>query len=184
MGNETDLLGKIQQGEIKDLKLFFENFYPQACCLARKYLNDKHISQDMAQESFLGFWMRRNDFTTLDSAKNYIYTSGKNRCLNYLRDKKKLSPDEFKSFEKDLFFRDAVIENETYQFFYDPVGDLSPQSQRVTEFSLAGLKNADIAKEPGITVNTVKTTKLRAFDSLKKKAEEKHSQGAETYTKK
>jgi len=169
MAKESDSIGKIRQGEIEDLKTFFENFYPQACRLAQKYLNDKYLSQDMAQDSFLGFWMKKEEFTTMDAAKNYIYTSVKNRCLNYLRDTKKLSPKEVESFEKGSFFRDAVVENETYQLFYEAIGTLSPQSQRIIEFSLDGLKNAAIARELGITVNTVKTIKLRAFDFLRKK---------------
>ena len=167
MGNKGDFIQKTQHGGIKDLKSFFESFYPQVYRLAQKYLNDKFISHDMAQESFVGFWMKINDFSTIESAKKYIYTSVKNRCLNHLRDSKKLTPLELDSFEKENFIRDAIIENETYKLIYDAIADLSPQSQRVIEYSLDGLKNAEIAKILDISINTVKTIKLRAFESMR-----------------
>jgi RNA polymerase sigma-70 factor (ECF subfamily) len=44
------------------------------------------------------------------------------------------------------------VENETYQLIHEAIKNLSPQGQRVIEYSLDGLKNADIAKELGITI--------------------------------
>jgi RNA polymerase sigma-70 factor (ECF subfamily) len=69
--------------------------------------------------------------------------------------------------DQEFFFRDNVIEQETYLLIHNAIRNLSPQGQRVIELSLDGLKNQGIADQLGISLNTVKTIKFRAFKSLR-----------------
>jgi RNA polymerase sigma-70 factor (ECF subfamily) len=69
--------------------------------------------------------------------------------------------------ESEIFFRDNLVEEETYQIIFNAIRTLSPQAQRVIELSLDGLKNQEIANKLSISINTVKTIKLRAFAALR-----------------
>jgi len=96
-----------------------------------------------------------------------LYKYVKNRSLNYLRDQKSKKKHDLINLVSEVFFRDNLIEEETYQIVYKALKNLPPQGQNVIELSLDGLKNHEIGKQLKITVNTVKTIKLRAFRSLR-----------------
>lgn len=148
-------------------KQFFESFYPSLCLFADKYTQDHEASLDIVQEAFVYLWKIKHEVDTIYSAKAYLFKYVKNRSLNYLRDQENRKRLNFEELNSEIFFRDNLIEEETYQAIYDAIKNLPPQGQKVIEFSLDGLKNQDIAIELNISVNTVKTIKLRAFKSLR-----------------
>jgi RNA polymerase sigma-70 factor (ECF subfamily) len=148
-------------------KLFFETFYPSLCRFASKYLKKQEIYHDIVQDAFLYLWNKRQDFTTENQARSYLYTFVKDRSLNYLRDQETRQKILSERFESETFFRDNLIEEETYQIISHAISGLSLQSQHIIECSLDGLKNREIAEQLGISINTVKTIKLRAFASLR-----------------
>jgi RNA polymerase sigma-70 factor (ECF subfamily) len=157
----------LKKGDITAFKLFFESFYPSLCLFANKYLKDREVSLDIVQDAFLYIWNKNADFQTAGGAKSYLYQYVKNRSLNYIRDQELRKKVEIKDLESETFFRDTLIEEETYQIISDAIKTLPPQGQRVIELSLDGLKNQEIADHLKISINTVKTIKLRAFASLR-----------------
>jgi len=167
---DTDqLMTGIKRGEVNSFKQFFENFYPSLCLFANKYTRDPDISLDIVQEAFVYFWNKKKDFSSIRSAKSYLFKYVKNRGLNYLRDQEKQKGLNYEQLDSEIFFRDNLIEEETYQAIYDAIKYLPPQGQKVIELSLDGLKNQEIAFELDISINTVKTIKLRAFKVLREK---------------
>ena len=51
----------------------------------------------------------------------------------------------------------------------DVLKDLPPQTKNIVELSMQGAKNNDIAEFLDISINTVKTLKLRAYRTLRDK---------------
>jgi RNA polymerase sigma-70 factor (family 1) len=164
--SSSDLGANYQQ----TFKLFFERFYPSFCLFANKFLDDQEVSQDIVQDAFLYLWKKYKDFHSESSAKSYLYKYIKDKSLNYLRDKKRKI--ELAKKDSYFFFRDNIIEEETYNILFDAIRLLSPQSQRVIELSLDGLKNQEIAEKLNISINTVKTIKLRAYSALRNELKE------------
>lgn len=157
----------LKKGDLVAFKLFFESFYPSLCLFANKYLKDREVSLDIVQDAFLYLWNKNADFQTANGAKSYLYQYVKNRSLNYLRDQELRKKVEIKELDSETFFRDNLIEEETYQIIFDAIRTLPPQGQRVIELSLDGLKNQEIADQLNVSINTVKTIKLRAFAALR-----------------
>ena len=148
-------------------KFFFESYYTSFCLFANKYLKDPAVSQDIVQDAFLYLWNKSDDFNSENSAKSYLYKYIKDRSLNYLRDRELRRKIELEKMKSEIFLRDNLIEEETYSIIFDAIRVLPPQAQRVIELSLDGLKNQEIAEELSISINTVKTIKLRAYASLR-----------------
>lgn len=65
-------------------------------------------------------------------------------------------------------FLNEVLREETYQLLREAIKGLSPQAARVVDLTLKGYSNQDISEELGVTINTVKTTKRRAYEALRK----------------
>lgn len=157
----------LKKGDVVGFKLFFESFYSSLCLFANKYLKDKDISLDIVQDAFLYLWNKNADFQSLNAAKSYLYQYVKNRSLNYLRDKDLRQRLELQNLQSETFFRDSLIEEETFKIISDAIRTLPPQGHRVIELSLDGFKNQEIADQLNISINTVKTIKLRAFAALR-----------------
>ena len=154
--------------ETGGFKEFFEELYPSLCIFANRYLRDKEISADIVQEAFVYVWSKRDYICDASACKLYLYKHIKNRCLNFLRDSKRRQEILKEQLESEDFYKDSLIEQETYEIIYHAIKDLSRQNQQVIELSLDGLSNKEIAEKLEITINTVKTIKQRAFKALRK----------------
>jgi RNA polymerase sigma-70 factor (ECF subfamily) len=166
--NSEQIILDFKSWKKDSFKAFFENFYPSLCLFANKYINDREASSDVVQEAFLYLWNRKDDVDSINSAKTYLFKYVKNRSLNYLRDHERRRKNlNFQELDSEIFYRDNLIEEETYRIIYDAIKNLPPQGQKVIELSLDGLKNQEIADELSISINTVKTIKLRAFKAMR-----------------
>lgn len=172
MMDSDQLILDIKMGNVNAFKQFFESFYPSLCLFANKYLKNSDESRDIVQDAFVSIWNIRKDVHSINSAKGYLFKYVRNRSLNYLRDQKQRKSLNFEQLNSEIFFRDNMIEEETYRIISEAVGHLPPQGQRVIELSLDGFKNQEIAEQLNVTINTVKTIKLRAFKSMREELKE------------
>ncbi len=69
-------------------QLFREHFV-QLCHFAQGFIYDLDEAKEIVQEVFTNLWLKRDEITTEKSIKSYLYTSVRNRCLNFIRDHKK-----------------------------------------------------------------------------------------------
>jgi len=150
-------------------KSLFNDFFPLLVLFVDRYLNDEDKSADVAQESFIRLWKSSNKFDSNDKRKSFLYTTARNICLNEFRHD--VVVDEHntvvKCLDSDIFFRDNIIEEETYSLVYSAIDKLAPQSKKIILLSLRGYGNIEIAEELNISVNTVRTLKQNAYKKLK-----------------
>lgn len=66
-------------------KLFISN-RDSFIAIARSYVRDQAVAEDIVSECFTTFWDKRESIDILTSYEAYIVKSIKNKCLNYLRD--------------------------------------------------------------------------------------------------
>ncbi len=167
MEPDNFLAVRINQDDIKAFKQFFEGFYPSVCVFARKYLKDAELAEDLAQEAFVEYWKRKENFTDLKAIKGFIYTVTRNKCLNQIKIKGIRENILNNEFLGDDFFYEQILEEETYRIIHNAVDKLAPQTRKIVGLSLEGNKNQDIADQLGISVNTVKTLKKNAYKELR-----------------
>lgn len=153
--------------DIQAFKKFFEGFYPSVCVFAQKYLKDTKLCEDIAQEAFCEFWVRKDKFMDIKAMKGFIYTVTRNKCLNNIKLStihKNILKDEISSED---YFYEMVLEEETYRILHKSVNNLAPQSRKIVWLSMEGNKNQEIADQLKISVNTVKTLKKNAYKELR-----------------
>lgn len=167
------LIKRIQKGDVLAFRHFFEGFYPSLMYVAVKYLHDPVIAQDIVQDAFLYYWNKRLEIHSVLSARAYLYKYVKHRCLNSVRDNRGKNGD-VSAMADDIRYRDLILEDETFAALYKAIYSLAPQSQKVLELTLEGKRNQEIADELSITINTVKTRKLRAYRSLRTELRDVH----------
>lgn len=169
MGPDQSLIDGIRKGDSTALKQFFESFYPSVCIFARKYLKDADIAEDIAQDAFVEFWNRKEQFDDIRTIKGFIYTVTKNKCLNHIKATNIREGILREKFISDVYFYELVQEEEIYRIVHSAVNGLAAQSRKIVLLSMEGYTNKEIAKELDVSVNTVKTLKKNAYKELKEK---------------
>ncbi|MBT28550.1 MAG: RNA polymerase sigma-70 factor [Thalassobius sp.] len=156
----------------KAFKLIFDKFFNALCAFAYKYLNEVSAAEDLVQEAFVSFWEKGENFENESAIKAFLYTSVRNKCLNYLKHqtvKQKHEQNLIYELESDQFFTQHVIEEEVFNQLYQEISQLPKSAQQIMLLALKGLKNKEIAEQLDISENTVKTQKKIAYSKLKQK---------------
>ncbi|TKG93814.1 RNA polymerase sigma-70 factor [Puteibacter caeruleilacunae] len=153
--------------DIQQFKYFYNEFFPVLAMFAQKYVGESELAEDMAQEAFITFWNNQNEESNPAMIKSFLYTTTRNNCLNYLKHNKIKKEYEGQLIQSEAFFKDAIIEQETSAMIWKAIEKLAPQSRKVVEMSMTGMKNPEIALQLDVSVNTVKTLKSNAYKALK-----------------
>jgi len=119
----------------------------------------------------MNLWNTRDSITSEKSVKSYLYTSVKNRGLNWVRDHKK-----FRSYVLDIeiedydmvYERDSLSESEVLQKINKAMEKLPERCRQVFELSrFEELKYKEIAEKLGISVKTVEVQVSKALKILR-----------------
>ena len=159
---------------------FYISWYSRAKRFARHYVLTDADAENMVQDVFLQLY---EHWSALDGTMNitaYLFTSLRNRCLNALRQQLKeqrereqycaeevlMTQVKYGSLESiDATFRD---DTDIVERIRQAVDALPEQCRRVfIMHKLEGLRNKDVARELGITVNTVEAQMKVAYRKLR-----------------
>ncbi len=64
----------------------FQQYKAPFTTVARSYVRDAMVAEDLVMDSFISFWENRDRIEITQNLPAYILTTVKRRCLNWLRD--------------------------------------------------------------------------------------------------
>jgi RNA polymerase sigma-70 factor (family 1) len=147
-------------------KSLFNDFYASQVMFAMKLITNRHDAEDIVQEVFLSIWKSGSSFKSELSFKAYLYLSTRNKCIDFLR-KKKMRHEELDAQVLSQEEMDHIVRGEAFALLHKAIDKLPPQSKRVILRSMKGLSVQEVADSLGISVNTVKTLKLKSYRILR-----------------
>ena len=139
---------------------------------ARQYVPDADTAMDICQQVFIRLWEKRDSLDTRDALRSYLYTSVKNRCLNYIRDNKKYRSKilDLECTDLDLMPSEDIdtdsdaLENQ----IHDAISGLPEKCRQVFEMSrFREMKYREIAEELDISQKTVEAHMSKAMRLLR-----------------
>ena len=151
-------------------QLFKAHFAP-LCNFAAGYVQDADAAKDIAQKVFINLWETRDSIDPQKSIQSYLFTSVKNRCLNFIRDQKRYRSQvlDVEIADIDLAFEEddqGYAELETK--INEALAALPEKCRLVFEMSrFQDKKYKDIAAELGISEKTVEAHMSKALKTLK-----------------
>ncbi len=169
---DKELIQGIISGDKKAFNQVFDEYFNALCAFSYKYIPDKSVTEDIVQDVFIAFWEHNKEFDHINAAKAFLYTSARNKCLNYLKHQLVLQKHQealIYELESEQYFTRHVIEEDAFNRLYSEIRQLPLSSQNIMLLALKGLKNREIASELNISENTVKTQKKIAYAKLKPK---------------
>ncbi len=147
----------------------YRKYYPAMCNYASKIVKDADVAEDIVQDCFIKIWDSGTQFPDASSLVAYLYRMVYTRSLNSVRDRgiaqelyEKWGNNLLEDQEDDLVI-ECAVEEDVVNKFYEAVDRLSEQQRRVLFMSMEGCKVKDIAEQLGISENSVKTQKKRAY---------------------
>lgn len=170
--HSDEFLRRLIHREEAAFQLLFEYFYRSLCFYATKIMQNEDEAKDIVQDVFVSFWQHDLSlFTDFKAIKVFLYNSVQNKSLNYLRDLeiRERNYHQFAFFkEEQEYYVTQKIKSEVVAEIYEAIEQLPDRCKEV--FKMAYIEEheeKDIARILGISVNTVKTQKLRAKKHLK-----------------
>lgn len=157
-------------------KLFREYFIPLTA-FVKKYVGDIDTAKEIVHDVFVNLWSKRDSIDIEKSVKSYLYTSGYNRSLNYIRDSKKFDSNvksEDISIQGSEWNFDNNIEALELEGKINQILALLPEKckQIFLMSRFEGLKYGEIAEKLDISVKTVEAQMSKALKVLRENLKE------------
>ena len=158
----------------QSFETLFREYYPPLCAFAKKYVFDVDDVKDIVHQVFVNLWQRRDEIDSDTSLRSYLFTGVHNRCLNYIRDRKKIvqfdAPHDAGELSDYLQSHDHLESEETVARINKALDELPEKSREIFMMSrFDNLKYREIAEKLNISVKTVETQMSRALKTLREK---------------
>ncbi len=156
----------------KVYKQLYDSLYIPLCLFAHKYLENIEDSRDVVQDVFLKIWQKEISIKDKASAKSYLYSAVRNKCLDFLkssysaRREKHISLD-LKKLEGESFFTREVVLVETSEIIEKALKSIPKNHEKVIRLGMRGMTNKQIAERLKVSVNTIKSQKKVAYRHLR-----------------
>ncbi|MDC6367646.1 MULTISPECIES: RNA polymerase sigma-70 factor [Flavobacteriaceae] len=157
---------------LKEYKILFQKLYTSLCLFSNKYVENLEVSKDLVQEVFIKVWEDKIEFQNENTIKAYLYTAVRNKSLDYLKSKRyrstqSLPIQEIEKLETEPFFLREVLILETSNILEEAINTLPNRCAEIIRMSIRSFTNMEIAKELGVSINTIKAQKKIAYKRLK-----------------
>ncbi len=155
----------------------FHYYYSGLCAYCERITNSRHAAEDIVQELFVTLWIKHHQIRIESSLKNYLFTSVKNRSLDYLKHEERKSRNLTNlAAKKELSENLASLwfaESELQAIIQKSLEKLPPRSREIFEMSrFEGMKNQDIANKLELSKRTVELQISNALKQLREDLKE------------
>jgi RNA polymerase sigma-70 factor (family 1) len=166
---ESVSMAAFQNGDKEAFNHIFNMFYKRICFFAAGIVNEDE-AEDIVQDTFVKLWERRKSFNNLNAIKAFLYLTTKNNCINTYKHQKVI--DKFESLhaeeidELNIIYH--LIEAEVLEEVQQAVQQLPQSYRKVIYLSyFQELSNQETADYLNVSINTVKTQKVRSLRILR-----------------
>jgi RNA polymerase sigma-70 factor (ECF subfamily) len=146
----------------------FKGLFKPLCGFAMKFTGDLDTSKNLVHEVFIQLWEKFDSLPPDSNYKSYCYTAVRNRCLNYIRDKKKFVAIENVRDEKVTELNTSLETSELGEKIEAAISSLPEKCRMIFELNrVEGLKYAEIAEKLNISIKTVEAQMSKALGIMK-----------------
>ena len=147
----------------------YNEYYKALVLYAINFLSSQQAAEDIVQDLFATMWEKKMRFLSLPSFRTYLYNSIRNASLNYLKHQnvESLYLERLTSTYREITEEEDTNEEEVYRLLFRAIDKLPTRCREIFLLHMDGKKNEEIATALGISIETVKTQKKRAIQSIK-----------------
>lgn len=156
-------------------QLAFEQLYiayhRKLLILAYKYVKDEEQAEEIVNDVFLKIWTNASQLNIAYSLSAYLSRSVANRCLNVIREQKRMTIklEKYQADTTELYDEDeAVILEERLLKLEKVLDTLPPQCKKIIMMSkFEKCKQQEIADRLNISIKTVKNQLTIGYEKIR-----------------
>src|SRR5580692_8111499 len=156
---ELQCISRFNDGDERAFQHLFRLFYDPLCFFARGITETRLEAEDIVQ-----LWSRRQGFNSFRAIKAFLYLAVKNSSRNLYKHKKVEQKYQLgqKEAPPDNAVMERIIEAEVLGEVHKALQKLPEGCRKVINLSyFKGLSHQEVATYLNVSINTVKTQKLR-----------------------
>ena len=158
--DEFFLLTKLKEGNIKALEILYNKHYSNLCLYLLLLFKNELLVEHIAQDIFIYIWEKRETLEIKTSLESYLYTAGRYKALNQLRDAKRRELIRENMYAPDAEYineLDSILEvHELKKIIEKAINTLPDRCQKIFRLSREeDLSYKEIAELLNLSVNTV-----------------------------
>lgn len=168
----------IKSGDELTFEIFFTMEFNNVVLFITSYIGNKSVAKDLAQDSFISLWDKREHIDSSHNIRSYLYTIARNKTLNYIRDnhirQKNYIEEENLDLDRCAHLYPSVI-NEIDAFDMERLIEqtlehLPDKIRRIFNLSrVDNLTYKEIAEQENLTVKAVEYQIKKALDIFRKR---------------
>jgi RNA polymerase sigma-70 factor, ECF subfamily len=154
--------------DLTSFEQIFKEYFKPLCGFAGKYVRDRDEAKAIVHDVFVAMWERRDSLPADVHHRSYLYTAVRNRCLNFVRDRKKLVPLETIPREPESLPASTIESEELAREIEFAINTLPAKCREIFELNRRdGKKYSEIADQLGISLKTVEAQISKALSVLR-----------------
>ncbi|HSZ34674.1 MAG TPA: RNA polymerase sigma-70 factor [Puia sp.] len=169
---EQQLTDDFRKGNEKAFAKLFHQLYPGLCFYAIGFTDDQAAAEDIVEEIFIMVWNRRELFYHFKVLRSFLYSSVRNACLNWIKQKARHAKHEKRIAVFADITESSHLENlvraEVFRDVNAAFEKLPPKCRKIISMIFFEGKNVrEVSEELNLSIGTVKTQKARGLMLLR-----------------
>ncbi len=171
--DEDNLVRRLISGDQTAFELLFKYYYPGLVVFASNIVLNRDEAEEIVQDFFVRLWENRSAVKSGNAFKSYVFTSVKNRSINFLKNasvKQHVVDELKKQMQSEMRFNpDIYVNSEIQQKLKEAFEKLPQRTAEIFTLSrFKGYTNSEIAENLGLSKRTVETQVSNALKILRK----------------
>jgi len=170
---DNDLISQFNHGDAEAFTAIYNKYYLTLFYFVNRFLPEREDAEDITADVFVKLWKLRARFDNIKNIEAFLYITGRNACLDYLRHLQRQYEKQ-----KELIHvllqepADGILQEnlkaEVLKSIHKEIAGLPRSCRRVFEMAyFEGLNNSQIAEELKINNQSVRNHKQRAIKLLR-----------------
>ncbi len=170
---DNDLIVQFNQGGTGAFTAIYNSYYLTLYNFVKKFIPEQEDAKDITADIFVKLWKMHTRFDSIKNIEAFLYITGRNACLNYLRFLQRQSEKQKELLHvlvqepaEGTLQEDLIAE--VLKSIHEEIEKLPPSCRNV--FNMAyfeGLSNSQIAETLQINNQSVRNHKQRAIKLLR-----------------
>ena len=170
---DNDLIFQFNHGDTEAFTAIYNKYHLTLYSFVNKFLPEREDAEDITADVFVKLWKLRANFDNIKNIEAFLYITGRNACLDYLRHLQRQHEKQ-----KELLHvllqepADGILQEnlkaEVLKTIHKEIDSLPRSCRKVFKMAyLEGLTNGQIAETLKINNQSVRNHKQRAIKILR-----------------
>jgi RNA polymerase sigma-70 factor (family 1) len=170
---ENDLIVQFNEGDTEAFTTIYNRYYSTLYYFVRRFIPEREDAEDITADIFAKLWHLRANLQTIKNIEAFLYITGRNACLDFLRHIQRRNLRQKELFETLLQqpeegVLDEEVKTAVLRTIYAEIEKLPRSTRNVFKMAyLEGMSNGEIADALNINNQSVRNYKLRAVKLLR-----------------